>query len=187
MISYDELFSSRSLTPNPRFLQLTHPDREILVRESYTIISVHYCIEAKRFQQSLVKLLRILQVGDFDSDMTNDCLSLLSETIASGHDSYDVFFSVKYFHVNESSRSYGHRKHGKMRQECRPQSNRVLKSFPSHRWWVNAHLPKKRIQFTSMMNLLLEYVDKDIFSCYFDSLAIIVLGRVRFLESFFWQ
>src|SRR4030042_4337153 len=65
MISHNELFSSRSLTLNPRFLQLAHPDREILVRESYSIISIHYWLEAKRFQQSLVKILRLLQVGDF--------------------------------------------------------------------------------------------------------------------------
>ena len=37
MISHDELFPSRSLAANPWFPQRTHPNREILVRESYSI------------------------------------------------------------------------------------------------------------------------------------------------------
>src|SRR4030043_14199 len=75
MISHDELFSRRGLTLTPLFPHLAHPDREALVRESYSIFSVHYCLEAKPSEQGLIELLRVAQIGDFYSNVTNDCCS----------------------------------------------------------------------------------------------------------------
>src|SRR4030042_3414709 len=77
MISYDELFSSRSLAPDPWFPQLANPDREILVRECYSIFSVHYGLETEPVKQSLIEFLRIVQIGNFNSNVTNSCLNLI--------------------------------------------------------------------------------------------------------------